>query len=206
MQILLIRHGQSAGNAVGRIQGWNDEPLTKVGKAQALALARRLEREHVVHAVYASPLSRARETAEVIADVLGLPIAFDERLKEHDIGVVTGLSFREVEAQYPEIAAQWRESHWHVRIPGAEDNRVFHRRVMSAIDDIVSRHRDDDTLAVIAHGGVLSTYLAGLLALDLRKRKPWMFGNASLSIVVLGGIRPRIALLNDRCHLNHLQG
>ncbi|HUT15444.1 MAG TPA: histidine phosphatase family protein [Anaerolineae bacterium] len=204
MQLLLIRHGQSAGNAAERIQGWNDEPLTDAGRTQALALARRLQREHNVRAIYASPLLRARETAEVIADVLCLHVTFDERLKEHDIGVVTGLSFKEVQARYPEMAKHWQESPWHMPVPGSEDNGAFRRRVMASMDEIVSRHQEDDTVAVVSHGGALGTFLAGLLELDLRKRNPWMLGNASLSVVVLGGVRPRIALLNDTCHLNHL--
>lgn len=204
MQLLLIRHGQSVGNAAGRIQGWNDEPLTDAGRTQALALARRLEREYNVQAIYASPLSRARETSEAIADVLCLPVAFDERLKEHGIGVLTALTFKEVQARYPEMVKHWHESPWHMPIPGAEDNGDFHRRVMSSMDEIVSLHQEDDTVAVVSHGGALGTYLAGLVGLDPRKRNPWVLDNASLSIVVLGGVRPRIALLNDTCHLNHL--
>jgi broad specificity phosphatase PhoE len=69
------------------------------------------------------------------------------------------------------------------------------------MSEIVASHKGDDTVAVVAHGGTLSAYLAGLLELDFRKRQPWVFDNASLSAVVLGGVRPRIALLNDTCHL-----
>jgi len=206
VKLLLIRHGQSVGNAAGRIQGWNDEHLTDVGRTQAQALASRLRREHSVRAIYASTLSRARETAEVIGDVLGLNVAYEERLKEHGIGVITGLSFKEVQARYPEIARHWQESPWHRPIPGAEDRGVFHRRVMASVDEIVSRHEEDDTVAVVSHGGALGTFLTGLLELGLRKRNPWVLDNASLSIVVLGGVRPRIGLLNDTCHLNHLHG
>ena len=205
MHILLIRHGQSTGNAVGRIQGWNEEPLTELGRAQALALGKRLQGEHDADVIYASPLLRARETAEIIGGVLGLDITFDERLKEHNMGVVVGLRFEEVEAQYPEVVKQWRESPWGVTIPGAEKNDAFHSRVMAAMDHIVSRHEDDQTVVVIAHGGVLAMYLTALVALDVRRRPPWVFDNASLSIVLLGGAHPRIGLLNDTCHLNHLQ-
>jgi broad specificity phosphatase PhoE len=74
------------------------------------------------------------------------------------------------------------------------------------MQDILAHHADGDALAVVAHGGTLSAYLAGLLGLDYRKRQPWVFDNASLSVVILGGARPRIALLNDTCHLHHSQG
>ena len=203
MRLLLVRHGESAGNAADRIQGIRDEPLTSVGRAQATALAQRMQRDYQVCAVYSSSLSRARETAEVIAAALGLTVICDDRLQEYDCGVVTGLCFDEVQALYPEIARRWAEDSWKVPIPGEEGNEVFQQRVSAAMAEIVARHSQDDTVAVVAHGGVWGVYLAGLLGLDFSKRQPWMFGNASLSIVLLGGTRPRIALLNDTCHLNH---
>ena len=205
MHILLIRHGQSAGNAAGRIQGWNDEPLTAIGRAQALALAQRVETRYQVQAIYASPLLRARETAEIIAEQLGLPAILDERLKERDIGALTGLSFDEVEERYPEIVRAWRQNPLHIPIPGAEDHVAFQRRVMSGVGDIVCRHEEDDMIAIVAHGGTLRACIAGLLALDSRKRQPWKFDNASLSVIIQDGARPRVTLLNDTCHLDHLR-
>jgi broad specificity phosphatase PhoE len=59
-------------------------------------------------------------------------------------------------------------------------------------------------LVMVAHGGTWAAYLAILLGLDLGQRQPWAFDNASVSIVTLGGTRPRISLLNDTCHLNHM--
>ncbi len=203
MRLLLIRHGESAGNAADRIQGINDEPLTATGRTQAAALAQRLRQGYGVRAVYSSSLSRARETAEIIAAALDLPVIADDRLQEYDCGVVTGLCFEEVKAQYPEVARRWAEDSWKAPIPGEEGNEVFQQRVLAAMSGIVARHGQDDTVAVVAHGGVWSIYLASLAGIDVNKRQPWMFGNASLSIVLLGGTRPRIALLNDTCHLDH---
>lgn len=206
MRLLLIRHGQSVGNAARRIQGPNDEPLTELGRAQALALAQRLHSEYDICAVYSSSLLRARQTAEIIADLLGLSVAFEDRLKEYDPGVVAGMCLEEVQAQYPEIVKRWAEDSWRVPIPGEEGSDVFQRRVLSAMGEIIASHKEEDTITVIAHGGTLGAYLAGLVGLDFRKRQPWVFDNASLSTVILGGVRPRIALLNDTCHLNHSQG
>jgi broad specificity phosphatase PhoE len=206
MRLLLIRHGQSVGNAQHRAQGQNDEPLTELGRAQALALAQRLQGEYDICALYASSLLRARKTAEVIVDLLGLTIILEDRLQEYDCGIITGMRMEEVAAQYPEIARRWAEDSWRVPIPGEEGPDVFQRRVLAAMSEIVAAHKGDDTVAVVAHGGTLSVYLAGLLELDFRKRQPWVFDNASLSAVVLGGVRPRIALLNDTCHINHSQG
>jgi len=204
MRLLLIRHAQSTYNAVGRIQGWSDPSLSELGRMQAFALAQRLREEYDIAALYSSTLSRAHETAQVIAHALGLTITLDERLKERHIGIITGLYLTEVEEQYPEIVQRWQHDPCHVAIPGEEDTDVFYQRVISAMDEIVARHGEDDTVAVVAHGGSLGAYLAGLLGLDFHKRQPWIFDNASLSIVILGGARPRIALLNDTCHLKML--
>lgn len=205
MRILLIRHAESEGNAAQRVQGWNDEPLTDLGREQAEALAKRLQDGYNICAVYASSLARARQTAEIIAGRLGLPVTCDDRLKEYDCGVVTGLRFEEVAVQYPDIARRWAEDSWRVPIPGEEGVEVFQQRVVSAMNDIIARHQEEDTVSVVAHGGTWSVYLAHLLGLDYRRRQPWVFDNASLSTIILGGVRPRIALLNDTCHLNHLQ-
>jgi len=205
MRLLLIRHGQSAGNAADRIQGLNDEPLTELGREQAQALAYRLRAQHCVDGLYSSPLLRALQTAEIVADVLGLDVQIEDRLKEYDPGVVTGMRWEEVQAKYPEIARRWAEDSWRVPIPGEEGADAFQRRVVAAMDEIVKAHDGDQTVAVVAHGGTLSAYLADVLELDFRKRQPWVFANASLSMVIPGGIRPRLALLNDTCHVDHME-
>jgi alpha-ribazole phosphatase len=203
VRLLLIRHGESAGNAADRIQGIREEPLTATGRAQAASLGQRLRQGYEIRAVYSSSLSRAQETAEIIAAALGLSVIADDRLQEYDCGVVTGLCHGEVQAQYPEIARRWAEDSWQVPIPGEEGLEVFQKRILAAMDDIAVRHSQEDTVAVVAHGGVWSIYLASLVGLDVNRRQPWMFGNGSLSIVLLGSTRPRIALLNDTCHLDH---
>ncbi len=206
MRLLLIRHGQSVGNAARRIQGLDDQPLTGAGREQALALAHRLQHEQDLCALYASPLLRARQTAEIIARHLELDLTYEDRLKEYDCGAITGMSFDEVLAHFPEIAAGWQQSPWRVPVPGEEGVESFQQRVISAMQDILAYHADGDAIAIVAHGGTLSAYLANLLAIDYRKRQPWVFDNASLSVIILGGVRPRIALLNDTCHLHRGQG
>jgi broad specificity phosphatase PhoE len=206
MRLFLIRHGQSVGNAAGRIQGLNDEPLTELGREQARALAQRLGVQAVVGALYSSPLLRAVQSAEIIGEALGLDVQVEDRLKEYHPGVVTGMTWEDVQAQYPEIARRWAEDSWRVPIPGEEGVETFLRRVLAAMEEIVASHSGDQTVAVVAHGGTLSAYLAGLFGLDYRGRQPWVFDNGSLSTVIPDGIRPRLALLNDTCHLDHLEG
>jgi len=199
-RIILIRHGESIWNNEGRIQGWSDSPLSDWGREQAALVARRLA-DTPVSAVYASPLLRARETADVIADDLGLKVEVDERLKELRLGELEGLTREEVEEHYPSVSEGWRENAWWVPIPGGEGFRAFRRRVVEAMSEITERHADE-IIAVVAHGGSIGVWLAELLELHPDKRLPFWLDNTSVNIVELGGSRPIIRLLNDTCHLN----
>jgi broad specificity phosphatase PhoE len=203
MELLLIRHGESIGNAERRIQGQADFPLTERGREQACALAERLLREErAVSTIYASDLSRAAQTAEILAANMNVPIIFDTRLREYDAGVLNGLVWDEIEHLYPEI---WRglqdNSVWRT-FPKAEGNESFCTRLAAALTDIRANNSEDDTVAVVSHGGSLGTILAHLLGMDTGLPAPFRFGNTSLSIVAFGPDRMRLALMNDTCHLD----
>ncbi|CAG0997575.1 partial putative phosphoglycerate mutase, partial [Anaerolineales bacterium] len=99
--ITLLRHGESVGNAEARWQGQSDFPLTDVGRAQARALAERWQREHVrFDFLISSPLTRARETAEIIASVLNVNIEYDPLWLERDNGEFSGLTATEVRENF----------------------------------------------------------------------------------------------------------
>ena len=197
-RLILIRHGRSTWNADHRIQGYADPPLDGVGREQARRLAERLRGEEIAM-FYTSPLLRARETADIIGEALGVPVAPDERLREYDVGGITGLTWEQVMEQYPDLARRWVEAEEGVEFPDAEKGDAFRARVAAAFDEIVAR-RTEGPIGVVAHGGVLGTYLNYLIGLPTW-RSPFRFANASLSIVEAHPVRPRIMLLNDTCHL-----
>lgn len=197
--MLFIRHGESTWNQEGRIQGWSDAPLSELGRKQAERLARRLAGEPV-RAIYASPLARAAETAEVIAARLRLGITLDPRLREYGLGDLEGLTGEEVAERYPEIHSAWRESDAWVALPGEEGRQAFVERVWEAMEEIIRRH-PDEAVVVVAHGGTVSIFLIGLLGLSEGRRSPFFFDNASITEVTFGSSRPRIIRLNDTCHL-----
>ena len=205
MDILLIRHGESTWNAEGIIQGWGDPPLSETGRAQARSLGLRLSQREGIDALYSSTLRRARETAEIIGGLTGTSPRLDERLREGGIGVLTGVNLKDVSNLYPDIWRDWQNNPLQTSIPGGEDNESFRRRVVEIMEAIIANHADNDQIAVVSHGGTFGIYLAHLIGLDLRKRVPFRFANASLSMIQLGGVRPRIALLNDTCHLDRSQ-
>ena len=202
MKLLLIRHGQSEANAEGRLQGHLDSPLSERGRAQAQALARRLQGEGwQIAALYASDLRRAAETADILAARLNRPVVHDARLREYDYGLLNGLTWPEIEALGDQIGLNLRlDAEW-PDIPGAEGLEAFRARVAAALEDIRARHQDGDIAAIVAHGGSLSVLLSHLLGLPPRRLFPFRLSNASLSIVEFYARGPRLALLNDTCHL-----
>ena len=207
MKFLFIRHGLSIANAEGRIQGQFDSPLSEQGREQSRALAQRLVREGWnLSAIYASDLSRASETAEILSSRLDMPVVLDERLREYGFGVLTGVVWRDVEHLHPEIWQAYYERHEWGPIAGEEGNEAFHTRLAAALVDIRTGHAGGDTVAVVTRGGSLGMIMAYLLGMTPRRPQPFRFGNASLSSVEIGSAGLLLSRLNDTCHLDsHLQ-
>ena len=202
MKMLLIRHGESAANAEGRLQGQFDSPLSDRGREQAQAVAHRLGSEFGgAAALYASDLSRATETAEVIGMQLELPVVLDYRLREYDFGELNGIVWRETKTLYPEVWRGFQEGTGLVPIPGEEGREAFRRRLAGAVGDIHHRHAQDSTAVVVTHGGALAAIMAELLGLEPGWPRPFWFDNASLSIVEYHTRGPVISRLTDVCHL-----
>lgn len=153
--ITLVRHGQTDWNLARRIQGSTDIPLNDTGRADALEAARRLGREQH-HAVYASPLSRAKETAEIIAGELGLPVSgLVHDVREREFGVGEGM----VVSEYLEAFGDW-----HSEVPGAESLDEVCERALAALHRIArdARRRSTPTaesIVVVTHGGVIRSLL-----------------------------------------------
>lgn len=203
MRLLCIRHGQSVANNEGRFQGQLDSPLTDLGREQARALARRLVCEGwSLSAIHTSDLSRAAETAQILGDALRAPVFPDERLREHDVGILTGLTLAQIEQQYPEIRRALHHDPVLPVIPGEESQDAFCLRVVSMLDQIRSSHSGEQAVAIVSHGRTLGMILVHLLGLDPDRRMPFRFGNTSLSVVELYPHRNLLASLNDLCHLD----
>ena len=208
MRLLLIRHGQSEANAVQRLQGQGEYPLTDLGREQARRLARRLSDDYVsVAAIYTSSLGRAVETAEILAEAIGAAVVPDDRLQEYDVGALTGLTMDEIRERFPQVYTAWAEDvdEW-VSMPGAEGQDDFNQRVGEVFGEIAERHHSDVTVAIVSHGGTLGAYLGQIIGLPPNQRRPFSFGNASLSVVDLSRRRPRLLLLNDTCHISDIGG
>jgi probable phosphoglycerate mutase len=208
LRLLLIRHGQSIANAEGRLQGQGEYLLTDLGREQARRLAGRLSNEYAsVAAIYTSSLGRAVETAEILAGIIGAAVIPDDRLREYDVGALTGLTMDEMQVRFPQVYTAWAEDvdEW-MPMPGAEGQADFSRRVDEVFAEITERHHSDEAVAVVSHGGTLGAYLGQIIGLPPDRRRPFSFGNASLSVVDLSRRRPRLLLLNDTCHISDTGG
>ena len=204
MKLLFIRHGESVANTEGRLQGQMDSPLTDRGREQAHALARRLARERwPVSSIHSSDLCRAADTAGILGAALDAPVFLDERLREYDVGVLAGLTRADIEQQYPELWRMSRQSPIWPAVPGEEGNEAFGQRIASVLDDIRSAHEDEQVIAVVSHGRTLGMMLMYLLGIDLGRRTPFRFGNASLTVLEVRPHANVLACLNDMCHLNN---
>ena len=155
--IVFVRHAQSEYNAVGRIQGQIDCPLDDVGRAQLIRGAPEVGRHHAdARAVYASDLSRARDTARAIADVLGVEVIEDARVRERHLGALQGMSGGDAARLAPEARAAWRSRDIDARVPGGgETSRELDARVRAFFRSIVSEYEENDKVICVTHGGVL---------------------------------------------------
>ena len=192
----LIRHGESAFNTEGRIQGQMNVPLSELGRRQALALAETF-RGQPIDAIYASPLDRALHTAQPIAEALGLTIQTDDRLMELNAGVFQSLVWSEIETQHPEASRSWQSLDPDFRIPQGESRRDLMIRAQSFFDFM--RAQNHDQVVVVAHGGLLSAGLKSLLGIPA-ERNPFMLYNGSISILSWGA-QFKLLSLNQIEHL-----
>jgi probable phosphoglycerate mutase len=208
MRLLLIRHGETAANAEGRLQGHIDFPLSERGRRESELLAERLAGLSV-QALYASPLARAREAAEIVSARLGLPIEVRGALMERSVGELAGLTREEIRARYPEYVKARAEARPDVGVPGYEVDGEFQRRVLECLGTIVEAH-PGETVAAITHGGVIGAYVRETLRLPIVRPNPFAVSNGSITTIDVSDgafeerIRPRALLvsLNDVCHLD----
>jgi broad specificity phosphatase PhoE len=155
-QVYLARHGQTAYNLEGRFQGQLPVALDDTGRGQAVELAERAA-AHGFAALWCSPLLRARETAEVVAERIGLAPREDSRLMETDAGDWTDRTFADVKAQAPELFAAFVAGDSAFAFPGGESFAQQEVRVAAALEDI---ERAELPALVVCHGMVIRAALS----------------------------------------------
>jgi broad specificity phosphatase PhoE len=201
--VILIRHGQSEGNAEGRFGGHTDTPLSARGRRQADATAKALASEKF-DAIYSSDLPRAIETATPLAKLAGVVLETTDALRERSVGVMEGLRFEEAAEQYPEqYAALLHRDFEHVLL-GGESYRQTLDRASRKLDDAIEKHRGG-RIAVFTHTGAICILILHLMgALDAPDLKPVWIATTNCGIARFD-LRDdgfvRVIAINDTRHL-----
>ena len=197
MRLVLVRHGTTASNEEGRIQGWLDEPLCPQGVAQAEELAEVLSSLPLA-AVLSSDLARARRTAGIIAAPHGLAVELDQRLRECRFGEWEGLTRAEIRERFPEDFERWLSK---ASAPtGGETYESVAARMVEAAED-VCRRWPDSVVVMVSHSVSTKMLIGAALGLDTSAARRIAITEAGVSEMERGRDAWLIGRLNWRPRL-----
>ena len=197
-KLLLIRHGTTRLHKNDRFWGKTDVPLSNVGIKQAGQLRNRLAQEKIT-AVYTSTLSRARSTADIIATGHKAKITACDELCECNFGFIEGLTYKEIQNLYPELAkelASWKT----VSFPGGETLNQLNDRVKEFMKRLVNL-KDNYTVAIVSHGGPLRLLICNLMGINIMHWQQFRLDRASLSVMEVYPETAILLSLNDISHI-----
>ena len=208
-RIILVRHGQTDWNRNDRFRGHADVPLNATGVAQAQATGQRVAEEWQPVAIYSSPLSRALDTGQAIADHLArfyqtkLPVQVIPELADFNFGKWEGLTPEEARQHWPEEIEAWYATPQTVHIPGGETLQDLRERAMKVIRDLVSWH-PGETIAVVSHTDVNRIILLDMLGLDNGHFWDLRQDTCAINVIEAQECSFTIVTVNDTCHLRHI--
>lgn len=187
--VILWRHGRTAYNAEGRMQGSLDIDLDDVGRWQVAEGAQHLAQRHRPAVVVTSPLRRAVRTATALADVVDVGVVTDPRLRERSFGQWEGCTAQEIRERWPEQAAAWRARD-DSQMPGAETRAEVAARMADAIVEHAAALGPDDVLLMVSHGAAITLGIGALLGVDASWAGLSGLHNAHWSLLRPSGRRP----------------
>lgn len=195
--LFLIRHGETEWNRSGRWQGHTDVPLTDRGRSQAQALARRLHAERIpIERIYASDLSRALETAQIIGQALNTPVDRLADLREIHVGSWSGLTRAEIMQRFPGAF----ETVWHAH--DGETREALSDRVVGALLRLIDQH-PAQSIAIVSHGGPIRAIVQYLYERQgLPVEAVPHIGNTSITEAQIDGDSYRLLRVNDIAHVD----
>jgi len=181
-RITAVRHGETAWNAITRLQGQLDIDLNDLGRWQAERTGEALRDAGIEH-IYSSDLCRAHNTARAIAGpsrIAAEHIRLDQGLRERCFGRFEGLTYAQVGELHPQDALRWkhRDADW--APPGGESQQQVFKRVQLALDAIAARHPGEH-IAIVAHGGVLDVFYRLATGQDISAARTWELGNCAIN-------------------------
>ena len=192
MDLLVIRHGQSEADILKVIEGRANFSLTELGHKQAEVMAKWVKENYSINKIYSSPLNRAKQTGEYISKLFEMEIVFDDDLMEWNNGLIAGLSREEADKKYPEP-----KKYPHTRVYGQESYIDFRMRAETVLSKIINENKEDDTIAIISHGGMINMLFKSFLESPVNSKVSiknsdtgihhWRIKNGNREIILCNG-------------------
>jgi phosphoserine phosphatase len=183
MKVYLVRHGQTSWNQDQRLQGLRDVPLNHTGIRQSHRLAE-WYRETGVRQIVSSPLLRARLTAQILAERTGRYFLTDDRLREIDHGLWTGLRLDAIEDRFPDDFAAWTFFPEKLRMSNGESLTAVYQRCTQALLGLIKDHPDEDVL-LVSHGVVNALLLCAAIGAGPSRIREFSLHNAAVSALTV---------------------
>jgi broad specificity phosphatase PhoE len=203
-RVFMVRHGATVLSAEDRFAGATDVALSDEGREQARKLAQRLCREKIA-AIYASPLGRTVETAQILAAPHKLEVQTRDGFREINHGHWEGMTRREVEEKFPTEAAEWEKDPYTFAPEGGESGLAVTARALPTLIDLVREHAGENIL-VVSHKATIRLLLSSLLGFDPRRYRD----NLDQKPVALNVVdfrdttHARLMLFNDTSHYDEI--
>lgn len=201
-RLYLIRHGETLWNKEKRAQGAQDIKLSENGKIQGKLLADSLKDKNI-DLIYASDLSRAYETAELIGKSVEKPVTILEGIREINFGKWEGLTRDEMNNKYKEIFEEWNLRPHLAKIPGGETLKQVQKRAMEAVNGIIEKNPGKN-IVMVSHGVSIKAIIFDLLNIELSNYKKFRQDNTAVNIIDIKKPYNVLVQLNDTCHLKDL--
>lgn len=203
MRLIIVRHGESEWNRIGRYQGQLDAPLSELGLRQAEALAERLRNE-AFDVIFTSPLQRASKTAEAIARRhSAVPYFEDVALLEIHHGEWQGLYTDDVKTRFAEGLHEWRHHPTRSQMPAGESFSNVLKRVLDFKERLLVEY-EDRTVLISTHDVVVKILIADALGMNMDRINRFWITNASISVIEYTEDLPYLVSLSEACHLGTL--
>jgi len=201
--IYLVRHGQTAWNKEEIFRGRTDVPLDETGLKQA-ELAGQYFKSMEIHAIYSSPLSRAWQTAQKIAQIQNLKVDPLEGILDMSFGDWEGHAHQEIRNMDNETYRQWVESPHLVKLPGGESLDDVRGRAMAALEEVLRKH-SEKTIVLVSHRVVCKVMICAILGLD--NSHFWQIAQDTTAINLIQYKKGKyiLSLMNETCHLKALK-
>ena len=199
VKLILVRHGETEWNRKLKFKGSRDIELNETGREQAEKLAERLSKKEI-DKIYTSDLKRAYNTGKEIAKRHDLEVEQIPDLKEISFGQWEGLTYKEIKEECEFSVDDWSKDPVNNSVPGGESLADVQTRVMPALEEIISKHQDEQ-IVIAAHGGVIKVLLGSLLEMPLKNCWSLEQDNTAVNIIKFYGEQIGFKLINSTAHL-----